>query len=174
MIFQCTKLYFPYSSFLLLTGFSVLFKTLALPVFSSIPSARNRFQLSHPLFCLLASDLYLIVLSMSVLVFLDINIYFPYNVLYFQGSKGAINSKVSHYPKPPFSIELTSLRGPYVRAPIFQRVLSRDRQTTARDGTQYGPQMPAANSKKSTNSCSSQSQVNINTIPIKLFVLDYE
>ena len=41
-----------------LIGFSVLSKTLALPMFSSIPFARNRFQLVHPLFYLLASGLY--------------------------------------------------------------------------------------------------------------------
>ena len=46
---------------LLLTGFSVLFKTLALPLFSSIPFAHSRFQLVHPLFYLLASGLYLFV-----------------------------------------------------------------------------------------------------------------
>ena len=39
---------------LLLTGFSVLFKTLALPLFSSILFVHSRFQLVHPLFYLLA------------------------------------------------------------------------------------------------------------------------
>ena len=56
---------------LLLTGFSVIFKTLALPLFSFIPFAHNLFQLVHPLFYLLAPGLYLFVRSMSVLVFLN-------------------------------------------------------------------------------------------------------